>query len=292
MKKVFIQAISVFFYCNFFIALCATSLVYETIYLLHLGSQVHWFAWLVFFCTMNIYTFHYYLKSLKPEQDKRLNWYRKYKFVTWFLMLTGCVAIGYLIITHFEILFSSRNIAWTLAIPLLSLAYSFPFLPGGKALRHVGWLKLPLLGLVWSLTSVLLPAFYTEDIRTGSSQVWILFFDRLVFILALCMLFNVRDYEEDKAAGIITPVVALGPQVILTKGKWQICLLNVITAILLIQSFHFSSPIQYAAVLIPLILLYLLFQFFRSDRSEMQFVYLHDGLMPVKALLLIFAAVL
>jgi hypothetical protein len=87
-----------------------------------------------FFCTMNIYTFHYYLKSLKPEVDKRLDWYRKYKFVTWFLMLTGCVAIGYLIITHFETLFSSRNIAWTLVIPLLSLAYSFPFMPGGKAL--------------------------------------------------------------------------------------------------------------------------------------------------------------
>jgi 1,4-dihydroxy-2-naphthoate octaprenyltransferase len=137
----------------------------------------------------------------------------------------------------------------------------------------------------------LLPAFYTEGIHIARWQVWILFFDQLVFILALCMLFNVRDYEEDKAAGIITPVVALSPQIILTKGKWLICLLNVITGILLIQTFHFNSPIQYAAVLIPAILLYLLFQFFRPERSEMQFVYLHDGLMPVKALLLIFAVI-
>ena len=106
------------------------------------------------------------------------------------------------------------------------------------------------------------------------------------------MLFNVRDYEEDKEAGIITPVVSFGPHAILTKGKWLICLLNVITAILLIRSFHFSLLIQYIAVLIPAILLYLLFQFFRPRRSEMQFVYLHDGLMPFKALLLIFATIL
>lgn len=292
MKKPFTQAVSVFFYCNFFIALCAASLVYGTIYLLQPGVQAHWFAWLVFFCTMNIYSFHYYLKSLKPEEDNRLNWYRKYKFIILFLMLIGCIAIGYLIITHFEILFSGKNIAWTLAIPLLSLAYSFPFLPGGKALRHIGWLKLPLLSFVWSFTTVLLPAFYAEGIHTNSSQVWILFFDRLVFIMGLCMLFNVRDYEEDKAAGIVTPVVALGQQIILSKGKWLICLLNIATAILMIREFYFHSVLQYAAVLLPIVLLYLLFHFFRPGRSEMQFVYLHDGLMPVKALLLIFAAVL
>jgi hypothetical protein len=288
-KKTFTQAVSIFFYYNFFIAFCAASLVYETVYLFQLTSKTHWFAWLVFFCTMNIYTFHYYLKSLKTEDDSRLNWYRKYKFIILLLLLTGCIAIGYLIITHFGILFSGRNIVWTLAIPLLSLAYSFPFLPGGKALRHFGWLKLPLLSFVWSFTTVLLPAFYADGIHINSSQVWVLFFDRLIFIMALCMLFNVRDYEEDKVAGIITPVVALGPQAILSRGKWLMCLLNMITAILLVRQFHFHTPFQYAAVLLPVVLLYLLFHFFKPGRSEIQFVYLHDGLMPVKALLLIFA---
>jgi len=103
------------------------------------------------------------------------------------------------------------------------------------------------------------------------------------------MLFNLRDYEEDKSVGIITPVVALGPQVILSKGKWLMCLLNMITAILLVRQFHFHTILQYAAVLLPVFLLYMLFHFFKPVRSEMQFVYLHDGLMPVKALLLIFA---
>ena len=106
------------------------------------------------------------------------------------------------------------------------------------------------------------------------------------------MLFNVRDYAEDKQDKIITPAVALGPSVILNRGKWLICGLNVITVSLLIKTFHFFNLIQIAAVVLPVVFVFLLFQYFRFDRSEMQFVFLHDGLMPVKALLLIFAALL
>jgi hypothetical protein len=180
---------------------------------------------------------------------------------------------------------------WTMGVPLLSLAYSFPFLPGGKALRHIGWLKLPLLSLVWSFTVVWLPVFYSGN-PFDRSQVMILFIDSLFFIMGLCMLFNVRDYEEDKLDKVITPAVALGPPVILGKGKWVIGGLNIITAMLMINVFHFSNPVQIAAVMLPVVFVFILFQTFRFDRSEMQFAFLHDGLMPVKALLLIFAALL
>jgi 1,4-dihydroxy-2-naphthoate octaprenyltransferase len=285
------KIISVFFYCNFFIAGCAASLVYSTSFLLRLSPIPHWFAALVFCSTLNIYSFHYYRKSLKTENDERLNWYRKYKYIIQALLLSGSIAVVILVINHWRILFSEKNLPWTLAIPLLSLAYSFPFLPGNKALRHIGWLKLPLLSIVWSFTAVWLPVFYSGN-AFKTSQVLVVFFDWLFFIMALCMLFNVRDYKEDKKENIITPAVSLGPTFILKTGKWLICKLNLVMFIWLIFTFNFFNPIQILAVFLPVVFLFYLFESFRFDRSEMQFVFLHDGLMPIKALLLIFAALL
>jgi 4-hydroxybenzoate polyprenyltransferase len=287
-KKIITGAASVFFYCNIFIAACAASLVYETIHLLHSVPGNHWFPILVFCCTLNIYTFHYYLKSRKPDDDPRLEWYRKNKTAVLLLLVAVSSVIAYLIITHFNIIFSKENIPWSLLIPFLSIAYSFPFLPRGKALRHFGWLKLPLLSFVWSFTTVLLPVFFFTNEKI-QPQIWVLFANRFFFIMALCVLFNVRDYEEDKNDRVITPVVALGTKNILLYGKWLMVFLNLIAAVLVCRYFNLDSDFQYFAVFTPVLLLFLLFHYFSFSRNEIEFLVLHDGLMPVKALLLIFA---
>ena len=289
-KTFFSQAVSVFFYCNFFIAACAAVLIYETSYLFHLLPVTQWFIWLAFFCTINVYTFHYYLKCFKPVDDDRINWYRNHRSLIGLLLFIGSCAIACLVITHYSVLFSRENLLWTLLIPLLSIAYSFPFLPGGKALRHYGWLKLPLLSFVWSFTTVSLPVLYSGNDHIDQTQVQVLFINRFLFVMALCVLFNLRDYEEDKADKVMTPAVLLGPAKILSAGKWVLSILNLIAGILLIRAFHFQSPLLYVAVIIPVVLLFLLFQFFSFTKTEMQFLFLNDGLMPVKALLLIFAA--
>jgi hypothetical protein len=288
-KNFFSQAVSVFFYCNFFIAACAAALLYETCYLLHLLPSMHWFILLSFFCTMNVYTFHYYLKCVTPVEDDRINWYRKHTSWIWLLLVIGACVIAWLLITHFTFLFSHKNFLWTLFIPILSIGYSFPFLPGRRALRHLGWLKLPLLSFVWSFTTVSLPVLYSTANSVDRTQIQVLFINRFLFILALCVLFNLRDYEEDKADKVMTPAVLLGPGKVLSIGKWILSALNLIAGILLAWVFHFHSSVAYAAIILPIVLLFLLFQFFSFSKTEMQFLFLNDGLMPVKALLLIFA---
>jgi hypothetical protein len=288
-KKKISPAFTVFFYCNFFIAGCAAALIYETIHLLKLFPGTEWFIWLAFFCTVNIYTFHYYLKSLKPGDDDRLIWYRTHKHWIRFLLFAGSCVISYLVFIHFKILFGYQNIIWTLLIPLLSLTYSLPILPGGRALRHVGWLKLPLLSFVWSFTTVLLPIFYSEKKMVDDIEVQAIFINRLFFVMALCVLFNVRDYEEDKNDNVMTPAVVLGPEKILTYGKWILTIVNIATAVLLIRVFKFQTVFEHIAIAVPVVLLFLLFQFFSFKKSEIEFLILNDGLMPVKALLLIFA---
>lgn len=104
------------------------------------------------------------------------------------------------------------------------------------------------------------------------------------------MLFNVRDYEEDKKDKVVTPVVAFGPEKILIYGKGLMLFINLITSLLVCCYFNLHFTLQYIAVIIPVLFLFLLFQFFRFFRNEIEFSILHDGLIPVKALLLIFAA--
>ena len=288
MNRIFQQVVSLIFYSNFFIAACAAILVYETGTIFKLSPDIDWFSLLVFLCTVNIYGLHYYLKSLKPGDDTRMLWCRKNSFLIKSILIVFTIAIAYLAYTHSQILFSSNNLLWSLLIPILSIAYSFPFLPGRRALRHIGWLKLPLLAFVWSFVTVGLPVLYAG--KTNLSQAWVLFANRYFFIMALAMLFNLRDYEEDKKENIFTPAVVMGPAKILSTGKWMICILNMITTLLLIRVFQFQWPVQIIALFIPVILLFLLFHYFRSDKNEIRFSLLHDGLMPVKALLLIFAA--
>lgn len=290
MKNIFLKLFFIFFYCNFFIALCAASLIYETGFLLHLIPGYDWYALLIFCCVLNIYTFHYYLKSRKINTDKRLQWYVENRVLILSLLISVSFLITYLIISHFNLLFSKSNIFWSLLIPVLSIAYSFPFLSGGKALRHFGWLKLPLLSFVWSFATVVLPVFYSEKSNMNLSQVLSLFANRFFFIMALAMLFNVRDYEEDKKDKVVTPAVAFGPQKILFYGKGLMIFINIITGLLVCRYFNLHFTLQYIAVIIPVLFLFLLFHFFRFSRNEIEFSILHDGLIPVKALLLIFAA--
>jgi 4-hydroxybenzoate polyprenyltransferase len=289
LKKPALQLTAAFFYYNFFIAACAASLVIETAHLFKLLPGIYWFALLVFCCTANIYTFHYYQKIPKQKQDERTELYRKNKNLVIFLLVAGCITISFLLITHRNVLFTAKTIFWILLIPIISIGYSFPFLPGKKSLRHIGWLKLPLLSFVWSFTTVMLPALFSENKEINPAQLWILFFHRFFFIATLAVLFNIRDYDEDKRDGVITPAVKLGPAKILFAGKWLMSMLNLAMSILLCRFFNLHSPLQYAAVLIPVIVLFCFFHFFRPAKNELQFSFLHDGLIPVKVLLLIFA---
>jgi 4-hydroxybenzoate polyprenyltransferase len=148
------------------------------------------------------------------------------------------------------------------------------------------------LSFIWSFTTVVLPVLMLPENMYSypeNKQVAVLFFHRFFFIAALSFLFNINDYEEDKKDGIKTFVVLLGPGKSLQYGKWIMSLANAITAVLLLNFFKLNQPVYYAALLIPVILLYLLYQRFSARKDEAAFVIRNDGLMIIKALLLIFA---
>lgn len=67
------------------------------------------------------------------------------------------------------------------------------------------------------------------------NQVLFLFLYQFIFIMALCVLFNIKDYEEDKKDGVNTVAVMAGPQATLHTGKW------VFAVLIAIAGFFFCS---------------------------------------------------
>lgn len=86
-------------------------------------------------------------------------------------------------------------------IGAISLLYDIPI--GHKRLRDIALLKIFLIALVWASVTVWLPAFHA-GMTMYSTNVWMIWGQRLLFILAITLPFDVRDILIDKAYALVT----------------------------------------------------------------------------------------
>ena len=286
-------------YSNVFIALCALALTYESFLLLHLPSSLNWYLLLIFLCTIFVYCLHYFVKLRKNKTDDRLQWCRQNKkLLLWLIILSFIFIVGD-VIYHFHSIFGPpghfnySNLTWFIVIPVLALGYSYPLIPRNKkSLRQIGWLKMASLSFTWSFTTVALPVLMLPDkgdLYTRNYFVPVLFIYRFVFIAALSFLFNIRDREEDSRDGIKTLAVILGQGRSLSYGKWIMSILNIVFTYLFLWCFELQDTVHYVATFTPVVLLFFLYHKFSPMNNEAAFALRNDGLMLVKALLLIFA---
>ncbi len=283
-------------YSNLFIAACALALTVEIFVLLQLPQSVNWYAPLLFCCTLFVYCLHYWSKSKKDKTDSRLEWSRKNKMVLLVFLSASALVIAAIVIYHRNDIFyrdgvfNFTNLALFILIPLLALGYSHPLTPWNKkGLRQVGWLKLVSLSFTWGFTTTLLPVWMLLPGTMNSFQLAFLFLHRFFFIASLCVLFNINDHEEDKKDGVRTIAVSAGPEKSLRYGKWLTLFINAVLALLLLYYFKLNQPVFYIALLLPVVLVFWLYHRFTVSKEEALFVLQHDGMMIVKALLLIFA---
>lgn len=228
-----------------------------------------------------------------------MDWCRKNRNLLLFIILLSSLLIAGGVVYHYQSIFGKpgafnyRNLIWFILIPLVALGYSYPLNPWNKkSLRQTGWLKMTSLSFIWSFTTLILPVlmFQTSVIEQfNQTQLLIFFVHRFFFIAALSFLFNINDHDEDKEDGIKTIAVLIGPAKSLLYGKWLMTFLNLVTSFFLLYCFELNSPVYYAALFIPVILLFILYQRFSPMKDEAVFAIRYDGLMIVKALLLIFA---
>ena len=263
---------------NIYVALGAVCLVQSTV--LQLGYRDHFLPYsiLVFFASLFIYNFQriFYV----PQKDNSLHSVRR-KWIFENQVTVKTLAFIGLAGVSVTIFFNDlRIILYLSPLLLLSIAY---FIPQVK-LRKNPWFKLLTLTFVWTMVTALVPLLLLDTGPLSFAGILHLFV-RMTFMIAICLPFDIRDLEIDKADEISTI-----PHLIGESNTRRLAFVFMLVYILLLIVEYaggmFGDGVFYG--LIASALLNTLFVVMSSSkRNEYFFVAGLDGTMILQGVLLI-----
>lgn len=171
--------------------------------------------------------------------------------------------------------------------PLLGAAYySGAWFRRPLSLRHVGWLKPIVIGLVWTGVVFIYPLLFTEWIHPERvSPSWftaLLFLKSVLYITLLAILFDAKDTRSDQAHQLKTWMVRMGKRRTLYILLLPLTLLGALTwmGYGLLSG---ASMWRMTWTLLPFVLLSLTIWDLQRDRNLLYYLLVVDGLMLVKA---------
>ncbi|WP_242922084.1 UbiA family prenyltransferase [Pontibacter liquoris] len=198
-------------YSNVFISCCAFSLTVETYKLAKLPVSLP-MAVFVFLATL----FTYNLSSvqsmvrhpLQPRNRQNPSWAQRHKPEMALLGLASISAAAGLYLA-----FDLNINRWImLHLAVISIGYTVPILYKSRQrrpLRSVPLLKVFLIAYVWGVVTALFPLL-DAGLQVWEPQALLLFVRRFLFILALALLFDIRDFAYDQRTNTLTIPGVLG----------------------------------------------------------------------------------
>jgi len=271
-----------FIYSNLFIAGCAVAMVDQT-YRFVLHSEVNiYFLLFVLFSTICSYSFHWYLTSHSVIPSPRIKWVERNRNVHLIFFIIGLAGSG---IFFFYLL---PYWHWLLLSAIITFLYSAPKIPHPlfRALRKVALGKTIFLALVWMNVTTLLPIHISGQPWQNDFTLFIL--SRFFLIYAICILFDYRDRQDDKAAGIRSLITYLNEKGILYLFIFSLIVFAVST--LLLYSYNYTI-LSIIILLIPGIITACLYNYARQNFSDLFYYFILDGLMAFSALLLLIRSI-
>src|SRR6185503_16161731 len=171
-------------------------MVYQT-YTLILSKTVDpWFAAFVFFSTVCSYNFHWALTPHMLAPSHRMEWGEKHKSYHSLLSLaglTGAAICFFFLKEHWFYIGIAAVFTFLYSAPKISVP---PFL----WLKRIAVGKTIFLAMAWTYVTAALPILIEANIITSKAILFCI--GQFFFIYAICILFDFRDREEDKAEGI------------------------------------------------------------------------------------------
>ena len=276
MNIFFKKTFDFFLFTSLFVSCCAVVMVYQT-YALIIHRPVNiYLAAFVFFSTVCSYNFHWALTPHSLAPSHRLKWDENHK--NYHLLLSIAGGMGALVF------FFPLKEKWFFIAPsvILTFLYSAPKMssPFFQLLKKIAIGKTIFLALVWAYVTAAIPvliedALSPKAILFGTGQ----FF----FIYAICVLFDFRDREDDKADGIrsmITYFTERGIDILFTIS------VAIFIMIVLWLKYHGIEWINMLFLLIPAIILLALYKYSKRNFSDYLYYFVLDGLMMLSGLLL------
>lgn len=192
------KIVNFYIYSSLHIAICAVMLAISTFRFYNLPIDLYY---LIFLGTGTITTYSLHrligiAKSSSFQNKGRFAIVQDYKFHI-FIYTVLSMIISIWIFLDFD---TSRQIR-LIILSLISLLYVLPIFGNGRRLRDINYIKIGLVGLVWTcitVTSILLESDIPYD------QMAIHSFVVLLYIIGITIPFDVRDQSLDRENGVKT----------------------------------------------------------------------------------------
>ena len=262
---------------NIYIAIASVCLIQSTLIQLGITDHLLSYSVLTFFATLFIYNLQRVFYS--PQKDNSLHSIRrKWIFENQFSIKTLCT-IGFVGVA-ISFFYTDYKIVFYLSpLLILSIAYFLPFIK----LRKNTWFKLLTLAIVWTTVTAIVPILI-GDLNPFSTNNILHFFARFIFLISICIPFDIRDMEVDKAENIFTLSQKFGEN----KTRWVALGFMLIYILLIITEYFleiFSMKIFVALMLTAIVNASIVFMS-SSKRSEYFYTALLDGTMILQGVLL------
>lgn len=187
-------------FSSIYIAICAVLMAWESSEILGLQYDRFNYFGFVFFSTICSYNFHWYLTPASPKHSERILWGQRQRA----LQVTGC-AVGLLGAGWFILPLAAHWLPVSGAV-VLTFLYSAPKLHLFRWLRKIAIGKTIFLAGVWTYVTTTLPALIAGQADAHLAYLTVY---RFFLVYAICILFDFRDREEDRQAGIRSLITAL-----------------------------------------------------------------------------------
>ncbi len=264
-------------FSNIYISLCAAALGISTFIILDPVNYTISLPVVIFLfsATLFVYNFNFlFIKSHTFQSQEKQEWIDSHLAFIRFMVI--CSAVGVSLSTLY---FTVPLLFVILPLGALSLFYSFPFKAQSFSLKNIPLLKVFLISFVWAAATVTVPAAEAYH-SLLSKQVIALFAERLLFILALAIPFDIRDYELDKNNNIVTIPGAIG----ISRSKVLSIFLLVVYFIVTLL-FEDSVTIIIAKLLTVLLAAIAIYRI-KLSSGEYYYMALIDGMMIVQSALI------
>ena len=278
LRSLGIRFVDLLLYGDFWIAACATALVWQTQHLL-LGTA-RWSPLVAFVWSGTLFTYALHrsigLRKLAAFAD-----HGRYRIIVRFrrhIRVYAALGAAGALYTFWLL---SPVLRWWIVVPaVVSVGYVLP-VPGlgGRRLRDLAGLKIFLIAGSFAWVTVVLPA--VEAGLLDQWYVWLLVTERAAFVFALTVPFDVRDRRIDAAADVTTLPALLG-----NRGAIRLALLALALAIgcsLLLYRLDVYAPRVAVAVVLSLLVSGYFVHLAPRRQHDYYFTGLLDGLMLLQA---------
>jgi 4-hydroxybenzoate polyprenyltransferase len=284
MKQNFRKFLDCLLFSNIFIALGAVAQGLVTYHLLEIRPVPGILAFL-FFATLTIYNFSILIE--KPKNPKNSS-YRRVRWIFSHYRLNisiTIISVLSLIPLFFLLSFSSKLLV--IFLGLIAFGYSLPLFSIGEkrfGLRNIPGLKLFIIALVWSVSTVTLPILEINESHLFDidfNDLVLLTAKRFLFVAAITVPFDIRDLFQDKRYELKTIPTLLGE-----KKAYLFCQFLLLCYLILLVVFNNGFNADFLALTLTIVLAgWLIFKSTWQKNEYYYFFYL-DGTLILQFVML------